>query len=46
MGRQVVSTMINGRFVMKDRELINVDEKEILAGSRQVSQKFWTRINS
>ncbi|MCF6249358.1 MAG: putative aminohydrolase SsnA [Desulfobacula sp.] len=46
MGRQVVSTMINGRFIMKDRELITVDEKEIFAKSRQVSQKFWSRINS
>ncbi|MCP3891068.1 MAG: amidohydrolase family protein, partial [Desulfobulbaceae bacterium] len=29
MGRQVVSTMINGKFVMKDRELASIDEKEI-----------------
>jgi putative selenium metabolism protein SsnA len=46
MGRQVVSTMINGKFVMKDRELTAIDEKEIFARSREVSEKFWTRINS
>ncbi len=46
MGRQVVSTMINGKFVMKDREILAVDEKEIFAKSREVSGKFWERINS
>lgn len=46
MGRQVVSTMINGKFVMKDRDFTGIDEKKIFAESRQVSQKFWTRINS
>lgn len=46
MGRNVVSTMINGEFVMKDRELRVVDEKEIFAESRSVSEKFWKRINS
>ncbi|NQU65066.1 MAG: putative aminohydrolase SsnA [SAR324 cluster bacterium] len=46
MGRNVVSTMINGKFVLKDREIIAVDEKEIFAKSRVVSGKFWKRINS
>ncbi len=46
MGRQVVSTMINGQFVMKEREFTGIDEKEIFAKSRQVSKNFWKRINS
>lgn len=46
MGRNVVSTMINGKFVMKDREITIVDEKRIFARSRQVSQQFWRRINA
>ncbi len=46
MGRHVVSTMINGKFVMKDRELTAIDDKEIFAKSREVSQRFWNRINS
>jgi hypothetical protein len=46
MGRNVVSTMINGKFVMKDRQLTGIDEKEIFAKSREVSQKFWKRINA
>ncbi len=46
MGRQVVSTMVNGKFVMKDRELTAIDEKEIFVKSREVSERFWKRINS
>lgn len=46
MGRNVVSTMINGKFVMKDRELVNIDEKAIFNKSREVAQKFWNRINA
>ncbi|MFV0505074.1 MAG: putative aminohydrolase SsnA [Lachnospirales bacterium] len=46
MGRHVESTMINGKFVMKDREVLVCDEKEIFAKSREVSNDFWKRINS
>ncbi len=46
MGRNTVSTMINGKFVMKDRVIVNVDEKEIYAKSREVSSKFWNRIGA
>ncbi len=44
MGRNVVSTMIDGRFVMKDRELLSADEAKIYAESRSVAQKFWERV--
>ena len=44
MGRNVVSTMIDGRFVMKDRCIITADEKKIYADSRTIAQKFWERV--
>ncbi len=43
-GRSVRSTMINGEFVMLNREIVNVDEKEIMKKSRKVSAKFWERM--
>ena len=33
-GRSVRSTMINGRFVMKDRELLTADEREVYSKAR------------
>ena len=43
MGRSVRSTMINGRFVMKDRELKTADEREVYSKSRELAAKFWER---
>ena len=43
-GRSVTDTMINGRFVMRDRKIQPVDDKEILARSRELSADFWRRI--
>lgn len=43
-GRSVVSTMINGEFVMLNREIQNVNEKEIMKKSREVSARFWERM--
>ena len=44
MGRSVVSTMINGRFVMKDRVLMTADESKVYAESKVVAEKFWQRV--
>lgn len=44
-GRNVVTTIINGRVVMKDRELIGIDEERILAGSREQAALLWKSIN-
>lgn len=44
MGRNVVSTMIDGRFVMKDRELLTADENKIFSESRTIAQEFWKRV--
>jgi len=43
MGKNTVSTMINGKYVMKDRVILTADEKEIYAKSRQVAKAFWAR---
>ena len=43
-GRHVNTTIINGRVVMKDRILLNIDEEALLAKSRELAQKLWDRI--
>jgi putative selenium metabolism protein SsnA len=45
MGKSVDSTMINGRFVYKNRELLVADEKETLHKSREQAADFWRRVN-
>ena len=43
-GRSVVSTMINGEFVMKDRVLQTADEREVMAKARETANAFWQRV--
>jgi cytosine/adenosine deaminase-related metal-dependent hydrolase len=43
MGRSVRSTMINGRFVMKDREITTVDEHAVFSRARELAAAFWNR---
>jgi putative selenium metabolism protein SsnA len=43
-GRHVDTTIINGRIVMKDRVLVNIDEEALMAKSREHAQKLWDRI--
>lgn len=45
-GRSVVTTMINGKVVYKDREFVNVDEKAMMAKIREVSKNYWNKINA
>ena len=45
-GNKVVSTMINGVFRMKDRELIGIDEAREMAECREEAGKLWASINS
>lgn len=42
-GRSVVTTIINGRVVMEDRQLKHLDEQAICARARELSQKLWER---
>lgn len=46
MGRCVDTTMINGRFIMKDRIIQTVDEQAILAKSREQAADFWRRVTA
>ena len=46
MGRSVDCTMINGRFVMKDRVIQSVDEQAVLAKSREQAADFWKRVTA
>lgn len=43
-GRSVDTTIINGKVLMKDRILLNIDESGILSKSRELSKKLWSRI--
>jgi len=43
-GRHVDTTIINGKIVMKDRVLLNIDEEALMARSREQAEKLWKRI--
>ncbi|MDR0718362.1 MAG: putative aminohydrolase SsnA [Treponema sp.] len=43
-GRHVDTTIINGKVVMRERELVNIDEEALMAKSRELAQKLWSRI--
>lgn len=44
-GRSVVTTVINGRVVMKDRRLISIDEEKVMYECRQEAERLWNTIN-
>ncbi len=39
----VTTTIVNGQVLMRDRELLTLDEKEIAAKARQLAAKAWQR---
>lgn len=43
MGKSVVSTIIDGKYIMKDRQIIGLDEEKIYRDSIQTAQGFWKR---
>jgi cytosine/adenosine deaminase-related metal-dependent hydrolase len=43
-GRHVDTTIINGRVVMRERELAGIDEEALMAKSREQAEKLWARI--
>jgi putative selenium metabolism protein SsnA len=43
-GRHVDTTIINGKIIMQDRVLINIDEEALMVKSRELAQKLWDRI--
>ena len=44
-GRQCETTMCNGQLLMKDRQLIGIDEEAVNARTLEVSKKLWGRLN-
>ena len=44
-GRQCETTMCAGRLLMKDRQLIGIDEEAINARTLEVATKLWGRLN-
>ncbi len=45
-GRSVITTVCNGRVLMKDRELLVCDEKELMAKCRESAKKLWSAVNA
>lgn len=45
-GHDVVTTVANGKVLMKDRELTEIDEKKVMADCRQAAKELGKRINS
>ncbi|MDR0519339.1 MAG: putative aminohydrolase SsnA [Clostridiales Family XIII bacterium] len=43
-GRSVDTTIINGKIIMKNRELLCVDEERLVAESRAHAKALWNRI--
>lgn len=42
-GRFVDTTIINGKVVMEDRKLVNIDEEKIMAKSCELANAVWNR---
>lgn len=42
-GRYVDTTIVNGKIVMEDRKLVNVDEERMMARSRELASVVWKR---
>ncbi len=43
-GTHVTHTICAGKLLMKDRELLTLDEKEIAAKAREASKQVWKRV--
>lgn len=42
-GRNTLTTVINGKVVMKNRVLVNLDEQAIFSKSREISSNLWSK---
>lgn len=43
-GKDVVTTIIDGKVIMQDRKLVGINEKEIFKTTREVAKKLWDRM--
>jgi putative selenium metabolism protein SsnA len=41
----VTGTMVDGKWLMKDRELLTLDETEIAAKAKEIAAQTWNKIN-
>jgi cytosine/adenosine deaminase-related metal-dependent hydrolase len=41
----ITHTMVNGVFLMRDRQVLSLDEEEIFTRARQLSQGVWQRFS-
>lgn len=44
-GRNVITTVCNGKVLMKDRQLIDIDEEKVMAEVQEEATKLWKKIN-
>ena len=44
-GRQCQTTMVNGKILMRDRQLVNIDEEAVNAHILEASKKLWGELN-
>ncbi len=44
-GRNTISTIINGKVLMKDRTIMNIDEERLLYESRIEAKKLWEELS-
>jgi putative selenium metabolism protein SsnA len=42
-GRNVDTTIINGKVIMENRQLVNIDEESLMARSRSLAESVWKR---
>lgn len=42
-GKNTITTIIDGKLLMDNRKLIEIDEEEIFAKSRELSEELWKR---
>jgi putative selenium metabolism protein SsnA len=42
-GRNVDTTIVNGRVLMEGKELVNIDEERMMARSRELASEVWKR---
>jgi len=45
MGRSVTTTVANGKVLMQDRILTELDEEKVMADCRQEADQLWKSIN-
>lgn len=45
-GKSVITTVCNGRILMKDREVLVCDEKELMAKCRESTKSLWNAVNA